>query len=210
VLLSSSTLNDSTFLFKNLTINNQTVVGLLYKERQKNELLEYQQFDIAFSFFYSYLPTLIIVIFNSIALYTIYQLCYTPMIYSGPQRDEKIKYMKKNEHVLVVISILFVSTHLPYTILAQILIFKRSYHTVNKINYLQCLLIFFKLLELFGYFFNCFCYLILFKSMRKFILKCRFQQSDTLYINDNDDQQNQQRVNSNNLSIGNYTKETRI
>lgn len=150
---------------------------------EKSELVYYSKFqsceDMAYNYrisssyinyyflyqlLYSYLPALILIILNSIVIYTLYELMFISMINSSSQRDKKIKQIRQNEAIILLITIVFLLTNLPYEILMSLISYSKldaSYLIAS--HYL-------KLFEISAYWLNFFCYFLALKRLKQYVI----------------------------------------
>jgi len=126
--------------------------------------LNFSYFYLGYQIIYCYLPLFLLVIINLFIIYTIYQLMFMPLIESSSQRDLKIKQVKRNESVIMFLTINFGLTTLPNEVFKTILFF--NYETINS-NGIYILLNFF---ELFLILFNFISFLVNFKNLRQLFM----------------------------------------
>jgi hypothetical protein len=56
-------------------------------------------FYMGFQILYIYMPTILLLLFNTILLYTLYELKFKPMLNSSVQRDQKVKQVQRYSRV---------------------------------------------------------------------------------------------------------------
>jgi hypothetical protein len=139
----------------------------------KRKIFVYDQigfnyFYLGYQILYSYLPISLLIILNLLILFTILQLMYGSFIESSGQRDDKIKQIKKNEKIIILLTIIFGFTCLPNEIFKTIINFQTIFDE-NLENSISLLL---NLLELTLVIFYFISYFVCFKKLRRFI--CAF------------------------------------
>ena len=121
----------------------------------KQILLEYASYNLTHQVLYSYLPAVIILLFDFNIVYLMQSYLREPKSDLPDTDDSKTKQVKKNEASIGLISLVFLITNLPCAIYTTITDYK-TLAVANDIKYYDGIGYLLNLFELFGFFFNFF------------------------------------------------------
>lgn len=120
-------------------------------------LREYAWFFFGFQLIYSYVPVLKVIIFNTLLIFTLYEVKYKALLNSSQERQQKVNQLERYVAVICQMSIVFSFFTLPYEVFTSVFNFKYL-QTSEKLLYYEGVQNILKLLQLISYDMYFFCF----------------------------------------------------